>query len=820
VQRRPRVPARRGGGTGRALREPTSLRTRPARGRSAHHQDGGIITIPPAGPTTPRRHALRAARTACVLAALVALAGVRPARAQQWVYGSNATGIYRINTATGAGTLIYSGAPFAGSYVAGLAQRPSDGMLFFLYGSAGNDAVYRWDPATPATAPVLLGTTGAGVGYIPRLAFDLSGNLWGIDVTTTNLYPISQTTGAAGTGVALTGGPAGQTGGDIAVHPTSGLIYMLTGTGSPYTLYTVSTAGGALSTAGTVALTVGAPSGTAFNAAGTLFIESSASNNLYTAGLSGNVTAALVGNMGAALQDLASVPLAPPTVTKSFTPSTLGRTAPSVLTITLTNPAPTAQRGAGFTDTYPGNVVNTATPSGATTCTGGTVTAAAGGTSVALSGGTIPAGGSCTVTVNVTSATAGSYVNTLAASAVAAVFGGNAAAATATLTVTPLADLQVTKTDSLTSVIQGNTLTYTIIARNLGPDNANNATVSDVFPAALSSVTWTCTTTVGANCNGASGSGNINNKTVNVNSGSAVTFRATATASGAAGNIINTASASPPAGTADPPGNSTAADTTLLVVYGVSVTPDGVDTVPRLPSTATQGKYSYNYTLTNTSNYQESFDLSATAGPAGLYVTIDSITGTGVTRGALPDSARLATIGAGANAIISVWYRTAAGAATGALDTVYLRGRSLVRPATAHDSGWSYTRIVRPSLVLAKIVNPAGTVSPGTDLTYTITATNAGTDPAVGVVEVDSIAPQVRFKVGSTTSALPSGVTVTIAYSSDGGATWAYTPASAGCSAPAGYDGCVNRLRWSLQNPLSNVAPNNVASVSFIARIK
>jgi hypothetical protein len=90
----------------------------------------------------------------------------------------------------------------------------------------------------------------------------------------------------------------------------------------------------------------------------------------------------------------------------------------------------------------------------------------------------------------------------------------------------------------------------------------------------------------------------------------------------------------------------------------------------------------------------------------------------------------------------------------------------------------------------------------------------------VGVVEVDSVAPQVQFKVGSTTSSLPSGVTVTIAYSSDGGVTWTYTPVSAGCSAPAGYDGCVNRLRWSLQNPLSNVAPNNVASVSFIARIK
>jgi len=43
------------------------------------------------------------------------------------------------------------------------------------------------------------------------------------------------------------------------------------------------------------------------------------------------------------------------------------------------------------------------------------VTATAGTGSVALSGSSIPANGSCTVTVTVTSTTAGSYVNTLAA---------------------------------------------------------------------------------------------------------------------------------------------------------------------------------------------------------------------------------------------------------------------------------------------------------------------------------------------------------------------------------------------------------------------
>ena len=42
------------------------------------------------------------------------------------------------------------------------------------------------------------------------------------------------------------------------------------------------------------------------------------------------------------------------------------------------------------------------------------MTAANNGTSVALAGGTIPASGSCTVTVNVTSAAGGTYNNSLA----------------------------------------------------------------------------------------------------------------------------------------------------------------------------------------------------------------------------------------------------------------------------------------------------------------------------------------------------------------------------------------------------------------------
>ncbi|MCK5411880.1 MAG: hypothetical protein KAJ67_07285 [Gemmatimonadetes bacterium] len=61
---------------------------------------------------------------------------------------------------------------------------------------------------------------------------------------------------------------------------------------------------------------------------------------------------------------------------------------------------------------------------------------------------------------------------------------------------------------------------------------------------------------------------------------------------------------------------------------------------------------------------------------------------------------------------------------------------------------------------------------------------------------------------------------MTVEYSDDGGATWTYSPVSEGCAAPVGYDGCVDRIRWTLQDPLDWNAPDNAGDMEFVARIK
>lgn len=111
-------------------------------------------------------------------------------------------------------------------------------------------------------------------------------------------------------------------------------------------------------------------------------------------------------------------------------------------------------------------------------------------------------------------------------------------------------DLAIDKTGT-SSVIQGGNVSYTIKVWNKGPTVASSSTFTDTVPAALTSVSWSCSASGSALCGTASGSGNTINVTtgtlpVNTSStppiaGSYLTFNVTGTAS-TVGSINNTAS--------------------------------------------------------------------------------------------------------------------------------------------------------------------------------------------------------------------------------------------------------------------------------------
>ena len=133
-----------------------------------------------------------------------------------------------------------------------------------------------------------------------------------------------------------------------------------------------------------------------------------------------------------------------------------------------------------------------------------------------------------------------------------------------------------------------------------------------------------------------------------------------------------------------------------------------------------------------------------------------------------------------------------------------------------------------PNVSLNKSVSPTGTQLPGTDLTYTISFTNTGGNSARSLVLTDPdpsttlrLNTSTYFKLGSATSSLgTTGLTVIVSYSNNNGSTFAYTPASGGGGAPAGYDGNVTHIRFSFTGNLSQTSPNNTGSVSFQVRIK
>ncbi|MCB1635878.1 MAG: DUF11 domain-containing protein, partial [Xanthomonadales bacterium] len=151
--------------------------------------------------------------------------------------------------------------------------------------------------------------------------------------------------------------------------------------------------------------------------------------------------------------------------------------------------------------------------------------------------------------------------------------------------VAPTADLSITKTDGVALAVPGASVTYTITASNVGPSAAPSATVSDTFPAACTSVNWTCVGAGGGSC-GASGMGNINDA-VNLPVNGSVTYTAScAIASSASGNLVNTATVSSPLPDPNMANNSATDTDTYFPMANVTISKDdGVTSV--IPGTST-----------------------------------------------------------------------------------------------------------------------------------------------------------------------------------------------------------------------------------------
>ena len=235
-------------------------------------------------------------------------------------------------------------------------------------------------------------------------------------------------------------------------------------------------------------------------------------------------------------------------------------------TIVASNTGPNTITGAVIADTFPAALTNVSWTVTAAGDAGGFWPAAGGNINQPV---TMPPESTITYTVSATVAAGatGTVVNTATITPPPQSTDTNPAnnSATDTDLLGPPADLQITVNDGQTSAVPGSPITYTIVVTNAGPNAATGAAVADAFPSTLTGVTYTATATGGATGFAQSGTGNIGN-TVNMPSGSTVTYTAKATVSPAAtGALSDTATVTPPTNVSDPNlANNTATDTDTL----------------------------------------------------------------------------------------------------------------------------------------------------------------------------------------------------------------------------------------------------------------
>jgi hypothetical protein len=128
---------------------------------------------------------------------------------------------------------------------------------------------------------------------------------------------------------------------------------------------------------------------------------------------------------------------AAPTVAQIVTPGSVAVNAAAKLTVTLSNSNEFALTQATLTESLPANLTLASAPALNSTCGGAQLALSSTSGTVTVANAIIPAQGSCTVSIDVQSATAGSYaLNIAAADLSTGPAGANAAPASAALTVT------------------------------------------------------------------------------------------------------------------------------------------------------------------------------------------------------------------------------------------------------------------------------------------------------------------------------------------------------------------------------------------------
>lgn len=351
-----------------------------------------------------------------------------------------------------------------------------------------------------------------------------------------------------------------------------------------------------------------------------------------------------------------------------------------------------------------------------------------------------------TVTVNVPSGFSGNLVNT--AIATSPTPDANPDNNTATDTNTPLlaADIAITKTDNKTTFTPGQPVVYTVTVINNGPSNAANVVVTDALPAGITAaqMSWSG--------NGAIGTGALNNTIASLANGTEMVYTVTVNPSAAfAGNLINIATVTLPAGITDPnPANNTATDTnspTPIADIAISKTDNKTMFTPGLPVV-------YTVTVTNNGPSNAANVVVTDALPAGITAAQMSWSGNGTTgTGALNNT--ITNLANGANIVYTVTVNVSSGFTGNLVNTATA---ALPAGSTDPNTGNNIATDTDTPDPLANLVtvktlkDPTQTkYYPGDEVKYIVKVSNNGPSDAKTVNIIDNAPTGTSIKSWSAT---------------------------------------------------------------------
>jgi len=486
------------------------------------------------------------------------------------------------------------------------------------------------------------------------------------------------------------------------------------------------------------------------------------------------------------------VPTPPPTadiaIAKTVDNATPNLGSNVTFTVTAANNGPGSATGVQVTDVLPaGLTFVSATPSV------GTYNSGTGVWDI----GALANGAAATLAITATVTGTATLTNTATKTAedqVDPVSGNN----TASVTVTALgADVGLTKTVDNPTPSLGSSVTFTVTATNHGPGNATGVQVTDLLPAGLTFIS--ATPSVGT-YNSGTGVWTIGSLANGANATLSITATVTATAA-----LTNTATKTAEDQVDPVSGNNSATATLTALGADVGITKTVDNPTPPLGSSVIFTISATNHGPGNATGVQVT-DLL----PAGLSFvsalpsvgSYNSVTGVWII-GALAN---------GANATLAITATVTGIAAV--TNTATKTAEDQADPVSGNNSASAVVSPVSADIGLTKTVDNS-TPSLGSNVIFTITATNHGPSDATGVQVTDLLPTGLTFVSAATATGVYNSVTgvwTVGALANGAGATLSITATVTATAA------LTNTATKTAEDQVDPVSGNNTASTTVTAQ--